>query len=237
MVIMVQNKHLAVIIILAVIFSLIGNFVSIERLAKIRPAPLQQPTGFATTGVGNVSVNIITSTDITILNSTIDFGSGIVNNTNSYCENATLHTNGTGLNNDNCWINASDDMLGTGYAAPVRLNATGIVIRNDGNKNLSITMDSDDNDAATFIGITVAPASEYNYTVQSEEANSCPADYLHTNTWYGVSNNASMQICSDMNWQDTSDTVNITFRIVFSANATGFKNDTLTFTGAMSSAT
>jgi hypothetical protein len=226
----ISNKTLSLFVLAALIVSLVSVTITLNRISQV-----QTLTGFASSGSGNISVTILTATDITVLNNTINFGTGVVNSTNDFCENATLHTNGTGSNGESCWINATESMLGTGYAGVNTIRGTGIVIRNDGNKNLSITMDSAWNTAAAFLG-GHNPSPEYNYTTKNEEANSCPSIHL-MNWWEGISANTSMDICRDLKWADTADTVNMSIRIVFSANASGFKEDNLTFTAAVTAET
>ena len=142
-------------------------------------------------------------------------------------------TNNTNIRN--CWLNTSDNGSSRGHASPILINRTGIVIRNDGNVNISVTMNSGDDGATNFLG-GASPSPDYNFTVTDEESGSCPrtADGAQKpDYWTGVNSSTDQKICSNLKFQDSTDTVNITFRIRFSSSVTGQREDTLTFTSAI----
>ncbi|MBU1975257.1 MAG: hypothetical protein KKG59_02520, partial [Nanoarchaeota archaeon] len=152
---MVSNRGLAVIIIVAVVFSLSAQFISIFWLSQVSTAPVQGPTAYAT-GSGEVKLNITTSTDISVSNSTVNFGNGLVNST--ICSFANLSNNGTGSNQPNsasngvgCWVNDTSGP-GKGDQQAVEVANTKIVVQNDGSRNVTLTMTSAQGNAANFVG-------------------------------------------------------------------------------------
>lgn len=140
-----------------------------------------------------------------------------------------LGTNNSNIKN--CWLNFTDNGSSLGHAAPILINQSGIIIRNDGNVNMSITMDSGDDTAAAFIG----GGANYNFTVNEQESGSCPTGsvvHMHQN-WMGVNSSSDIKICDNLKYQDSTDAINMTFRVLIPSNVSpGEKQDTLTFTSA-----
>ena len=129
-----SNKSLALILVVAIVISLGGTIVSLDRLNKLNPHGF---TGFATgnaTGTANFSLQ--TNVVITFVNSLVNFGTGYVNATNNsnYCE---ITTNGT--------------FNGTGACLGGLTNATTpFYIQNNGNENVNLTLNASAN-ASGFV--------------------------------------------------------------------------------------
>jgi len=219
----ISNRTLAILLIAAMVVSLGGTMLSLNRLTRFR-VPSQQITGFAE-GTGTANLSIITETTITVVDSLIDFGEGIINTT-ADCTNATLvssynDTNWTGIN-DICWVNSSSLTIKA-------VESDDIVIRNDGNTNVTLTMDSGDDDAATFIGGTTATPL-YDYRAHSNETDAC--DNANNGTWNPINSSGTMAVCEKLKFDNDEDEVRISIRIRIPSDATGYKEDTLTFTSS-----
>jgi hypothetical protein len=118
----VDNKTLVIFLIGAIIISLIGAAISINRINDIilvRPG-----TGYATSGSGYVNITIAPSVAILLYNDTIYFGSCITNSTGYY-----LYSNETELGNP-C----------TGNLTPG--TADGIIVYNEGNVDANISLNA-----------------------------------------------------------------------------------------------
>jgi len=89
-----SNKFLVSLLIVAIVVSGIGTFITVNRL-RIMPAPVI--SGAGTSGAGTVSVEILSSLAIAVMDSTINFGSCTpgADNTTTFDSNNTL-TDGIG---------------------------------------------------------------------------------------------------------------------------------------------
>ncbi|MFH1400453.1 MAG: hypothetical protein ABIH41_02960 [Nanoarchaeota archaeon] len=136
-----SNRTLSALLVAAIVLTLGASIISLQQLGNVLG-----PTGFATSSTGMVNLTILSQTDITLTGDNIDFGSGVVNSS-SACNNATLHSNGSGVNTDACWVNQS---LTPNSAIPA--TEAKFILNNSGNVNISITMDSVKNNATNFMG-------------------------------------------------------------------------------------
>jgi hypothetical protein len=131
----ISNKTLAMLLVVAIVVSLAGTFMSLNKLATLRFPVI---TGMASdTGTADVEIEETSSIVFTV--SAIDFGTG--------------HTNGSQASTCSLW----SDSGGGGYtAADICVNFTGsgynsLQLQNDGNMNLSVNL-SVSNDGSTLIG-------------------------------------------------------------------------------------
>lgn len=219
----ISNKTLAILLIAAMVVSLGGTILSLNRLSVFR-TPAQQITGYGA-GTGTANLSITQDTTIEVFVNIIDFGSGIVN-VSFGCTNATLASSHNDTNWtaewDTCWADAS---------GPVTFNSgdNDIVLRNDGNINLTVTMDSTSDTAATFIGGT-ADTPLYQYRAFSNETNAC--DSANNATWHDVNSSATMAICNKLKSSNDEDEVRVAIKVRIPKDAAGYKEDILTFTSS-----
>ncbi|MFH1915847.1 MAG: hypothetical protein ABIJ21_01150 [Nanoarchaeota archaeon] len=223
----ISNKTLALFLVAAIVLSLGGTLISLNRINEITTGP----TGYATTGTGMVNLSIVTNTDISIINATVDFGAGVVNVSNG-CNYANLSNNfTTGWNAAGCWVNQSFN------GAAVRNETSKFVVQNDGNVNVSVTMQSVQKNASNFIGnCTGQNANTYNYTTTingTETKYACQGALGSLGVWTGL-DGTTQSICSELAWEDASDAVEIGLNISIckSNSPKGYRNDNLTFTSA-----
>jgi len=235
---MISNKTLALLIVGTVVFSIVGQFISIYELSnlKLKQAPFVQQTGFASSQTGLVNLTIMSATDISIVNATVDFGRGVINSSRgAICTYATLTSNTTeswGNNLNNCWVN---DTWSTEKPAnsPVANQSSKIQIQNDGNVILSVTLTSLQRNWSNFIGnCSTEPHNWYQFTVNQNESTSCAPSAI-TSAWTNLTG-GTQNACTSLSWQDANDSINIAFNVsICQSNLpTGYKNDNLTFTSA-----
>ena len=225
-----SNRTLAIFLVGAIVLSLAGTLVSLNKINE-----LQQPTGLATTQTGLVNLSIYSATDISMPNTTIDFGVGVVNITESRCVYANISNNGSGENSYDCWVNST---VLEGETSPVGPTNTKFIIVNDGNVNVSITMDSAMDNYTNFIGNCSTEAHNwYMYAVNVNDSDTpldtCPGTNLNS-SWWNVSSDSNMNICHELNWDDDNDALQVVFNLSIckSNSPVGYRNDNLTFTAA-----
>jgi len=234
------NKTLALLLVAAIVVSLGGTIVSLNKLGQIQLGAL---TGRATdTSPGYVQLNVTSETTITFTRATINFGNGYVNST---CNNCTMNTNsttsGTNYTNTQCCINEWKNP-GSDKEAD-----TGLWIQNQGNTNLTLNLDFDKT-AATFIGGS-SPSPEFQWIVINDSsARSCtgtcsaPGDdtggaCAFLNNYGLLWNNANMsdpEICASYGFKaiTTQDEFVIDVRVLVPRTAIAAqKTATLTVTG------
>jgi len=135
----VSNKTLALLLVGAIVVSLFGTFVSLNRLNRLSPG-LGDVTGFATSGSGTVQLNVSGQASFRVYAATVDFGEIQPNVSGFWIRTQSNNTwaNGTGLAN-NCESATS--------------LCAGIEIENDGNELINISFNTS-SDADSFIGGT-----------------------------------------------------------------------------------
>jgi len=222
----ISNRTLAILLIAAMVVSLGGTILSLNRLSVFR-TPAQQIAGLAT-GTGTAEINISQETTISMVINEVDFGTGIIN-VSQGCTNATLASSHNDTNwtaeHDVCWQNTSGEIV---------ISDNDLIVRNDGNINLTITMASEDNDAATFIGGT-AVTPLYQYISFDNETGSCdnpqlPVNISNVMTWHNINSSGSMAVCDKLKAENSEDEVRIAIKVRVPKDASGEKSDTLTFT-------
>ena len=187
-------------LVLALISLVTGIMLILEKLG---PASL---TGLATFDTGIVNVTIQATTDINFVNDNVDFGSGTIILGGL---NTSLNTSDTGLGGNN---------NPNGFANPGPFQ-----IRNDGNVDVNITINSS-NTASSFIGGTNPGYYAIGTPVGTDEG--CLNNLTNNDTaFYGVTGTALL-ICDNLTYADAADTLNISiFLDIPSDAATGLKTD------------
>jgi hypothetical protein len=224
----ISNKTLALFLVGAIILSLGGTIISLNKISQITG-----PTGFATTGTGKVNLTILSATDISLQNASIDFGTGVVNA--SVCSFAILSNNNSGQNLLNCWVNDTYSAARPNNV-PVTAQGAYIQIQNDGNVNITVTLTSTKKNATNFIGnCTSEDHNWYRFSSQinaSETAPyTCPGSNAASSGWTNVTG-ASQTLCSELAWEDASDAMRLVFNISIckSNSDVGHRDDNLTIT-------
>ena len=222
----ISNKSLAFILVASILISAGGTLTAMLKLDQLRS--LNVVTGQATSsGQGDVNVTVNSQTVLTAIGTFINFGGGFANG--SIC---SLNSTSAGIARGNCtsFRDANDS----------------IVVRNDGNVNLSVNL-SFSKTAATWIGGT---NPEVRYQAFNNESNSCKnftgasGPSSAGGNWTAIPTTASAQvrICEGsaslgrLAFEDTKDQLSIDIFINVTPDApsdsTSGDNLTLTITGS-----
>ena len=198
----VSHKVLVILLAFAIVASLAATVFSFNIFTNFGKL-----TAYGSAGYVNVTISDLNSINVTATN--CNFGSGYITVGQT---NATLESNGTVV----YWSGAG--------------TSESIVIRNDGNKNMTINVSSAKN-LATFYGVDCAVAGSgcvYNFWSADNETGSCTSGLV---TWPGASMNTSNRTsCSNLRFEDTKDEIKIICRLgIYQTVPTGAKTDTWTF--------
>ncbi len=219
----ISNRTLATLLIAAIVISLGGTVISLNRLSRIT-TPAQQITGMAQTSGGQVNLTVQSSLSIVLTANSIDFGTGWINGSNPACVGATgganLSTEGTGSNTNSCWINDSGII---GQAPNPVFND--FIIENDGTINATVMLSGQTN--ITTLGNRAPDYTRYAWKLDSTTLSNChrtPAA-----GWYEFASNST--ICQNLPWEDANDHLVVDVWVRFPANQTagGYGDNTVLF--------
>jgi hypothetical protein len=194
----ITNKTLAMFLVAAIVVSLAGTIISLNKLGSI------STTGYASNVNATARVNVNAVSSVVFRISSMDWGTGSVTaNASATQFNCTLISNAT--NSVDC------------FGFNVVTNP--FVLENDGNTNVSVTLKSNAT-ATQFIGGTaVYGGPVFQYNVSNNETSSCvtpaPAGFTDVNV-----TGAGTQICDVLDSTDTKDTIKIHIKINIPYTAT-----------------
>ena len=213
----ISNKTLATLLIASIVISLGGTLISLNKLSNQQVA--SATTGRAQQDLGTASITIQTSVSILLSTDTIAFGTGWINGSNPTCgtNGVNLSTEGSGTNDDDCFINASD--------STAAMLATDFILNNDGTVNASVAIIGPNK---TFLmSQTGAQHTKLNFTWQAVDDDSCLGTLVTGWTEFG----ASTTLCDDFNWTDADDDLTIEVNLRFpSDQASGtYSNSSIEF--------
>ena len=201
---------MALLLVTAIIVSLGSTVFTLNILSGVR-----LPTGRAPTDTGEVNLTVQQSISLLLWNDTIDFGVGIVNNTQP-CNNATIAIRwDTGSltydDADNCWINTTD-------GNPPQPSHP-FTLENDGNENVTLTVIGPiPYDFFTSSGPPAADPSLYNLSWAGENMdNGCTSGLVQTWTAF----NGTTHIVCDNNmfgFSSSSDDLAINIKVQIPAS-------------------
>jgi hypothetical protein len=196
----ISNKTLAWLVIAAIVVSVFGTTLSLQRLNKTSLA-----NGYATSNVtGTASVDVSQSVVLRYTTNAVNFGSGAINSSGGYNQCVLS-------------INATTAIGQVGCDGFNATNSGGaFTIENAGTSFLSVTLNFSKN-ATNFIGGN-ASLTWFKYAISNNETTSCVGT-LNNTGWTEVIENASVPICTNMSWSDPSDTLRIGVNISIPNNA------------------
>jgi hypothetical protein len=212
----VSNKTLALFLVAAVVVSIGGTILSLDRLSRV------STVGYATDAdTGTATLTIQTLASIKFAINTIDFGTGSVNSS-------------TGIPQCNLTINASNAIAKSNCIGFYDTNNNGaivdtFIIENDGNADLNITLNSTVN-STEFLGGSATYAL-FQYTVSNNVSGSgACGGTLGVPTWASF-NNVNTNVCTNLSWS-APDTLRVGIRVgIPDDSLTGQRNATLIATG------
>jgi len=216
----VSNKTVAAMLVLSIVFSLGITLFALNRMQAI--AVGHPISGLAVSGTSQTNLTIQSMASLVFRNNSVQFGVGYTN------------TSAT----SNCWMNTTGGRSGGATLQHICVNFTapanqGLILENNGNRNLTVTLNSSMN-ATTFInGSTPGPAN-FSWSIDNSEANTCATLNLGQYENFTTVNNSGVgnNICTNMGFVDTNNTMRIDFLVSIPADAlAGTRQATLTATG------
>ena len=211
----ISNKTLAVILVAAVAISLFGTVISLDKISKF--TRLTQTTGFATNINGTATLTLNETVSLKWALSSIDWVSGYVNAT-ATDQNCTMNT--SNYKSSGC----------VGFTA----NSDGLVLENDGNRNLTVTLQSNDT-AAQFIGGGAdygGPQFKWKISVNGSETLAQACANANFSTFTDITTTAS-PVCIPFNYVDAYDTIKVDLHVNIPVSApAGAKTAILTAIGS-----
>ncbi len=209
----ISNKTLAILLIGAIVISLGGTLISLNRLARIRIPTI---TGLATTDEATVTLEITGLAEVNFTTAAINWGAGTVVSGTRTCTLTTYNASGDSLH-ENCSTFSPADGGGN------------LVLENIGNKNVTLDLHTGKT-ASNFIGGT---GPEYQWNISESEEGSCGADSWEiTQGAWQTAATTNTTICNSSNGgfltDDGHDELIIDVRVVIPNDAFGSKDDTIT---------
>jgi hypothetical protein len=212
----ISNRTLAFILIAAIIISLTTTVGVLNNINKYSI----NPTGRAQSDQGNVSLVVQSTLSILLLNDTINFGTGYVNDSCvAGANNATLYAGATynDTENHDCWTASN--------------TPTSIHLENDGNRNLSVTVKGPT--PIAFFNNTGQRPTELMFRARNYQGTACPASATlqssFTNFTGGLDN-----VCTDFQYTPSNnDEIAIDVKVIIPAKIEPgtYENATIEFTG------
>jgi hypothetical protein len=201
-------KNLLFILTIAVIIFVIVNIlVTVIKISYIK----KEFTGYTSSYV-NITVNSVVTLDL--MNSTINWGSGVVNSTS----NSTLYTQGFG----------KAVVLRGNWSTQ---NVSGIVIRNTGNINCSLFIRSGKN-AHEFFNSLSYSNEEYKFNVSNKKVNSCSGGAL-LDVWLDVNKtDDGTKYCSQFDFHSSNNEIflDVLLSVPYDASNLGPQSDVIVVT-------
>ncbi|MBN2459022.1 hypothetical protein JXB28_01955 [Candidatus Woesearchaeota archaeon] len=198
---MVSNKNLALLLIVAVVISLGGTLMSLNKIGQIEelrklPLPVRQ-TGMAAY-VGNVSLTI-TSNASCVVSNNVSFGTA-------------------GQPSDSVNISTNADNTGEGFSDCTLANCTGIEINNNGNVNLLVNFTSNVNATGLLVSQSDLTDNDFMYKVKNGTDAAARPGCIEYDLpeWSSINNSESGEasyICGNLTSGDTADTVTMEFNV------------------------
>ena len=191
------NNILMIVAIVAVTFALVNLIIHYDDAVEF--------TGFATgQDTGTANVTILSQASVEFITNTIDWGLGSVNEIPT---SALLVTNGT--------------VDGGNWSAV----SQALVLQNDGNTNISVTLTS--TLATTFLGGT-AVTPLFQLKVSDNETDSCDSAHNEMTDFTEV-NGTAQNACLNLSYYNTFDTIKIDVQLRVPSDASpGIKGAVIT---------
>ena len=199
-----SNKSLALLLVAAIVISLGGTIVSINKFSEIKIGRPVSVTGRATEGTGEVNLTITSNASCTV-DTGVDFGTNT-----SRDADLTSDADNSALGFNDC---------STGTTCP------GILINNTGNVRLNVTFNSSV-DGSDFLGAGSAD-DEFRYKIDETEKTADGCAVNGSIVWTNVPTTSAI-VCDSLNYS-TSDGITIDFNVnITSTTTTGLKQATIT---------
>lgn len=197
----VSNRVLAALLVVAIIVSIGGTMISLQRIRGIQFVPM---TGFAMSGPGYVYINVtsVAAVEINATTQAIDFRSGYVAPGTQYT-NCTMWINGTVANPQKypVWATHGDRGCRGDWNNTWWNGETPIMVLNVGTTllNINITSNKDDTE---LLGSQASNLELFEWWFQDDEANSCNTFEQPSAAWKSWQNvsKTTYRVCRCLNY-------------------------------------
>jgi len=209
----ISNKTLAILLIGAIVISLGGTLISLNRLAGIR---IPMITGLATdTAAVGLSIGGLAQVNWTTASINWVTGSVVAGKTT-------------------CRLDSYSNPIDTANCSGFTAQADGLVLENTGNKNVSLNISCGKN-ASGFIGDGSEVNAVYQWNVSNLEANSCGTNSLELTSSWQTASTTHIAVCNSTDggfrFEDNKDTLKFDVMVVIPSDTpSGGKSDSITAT-------
>jgi len=216
-----KSNLLLAIAIVAILIVFVNLSITLTKLQDLRNAV----TGLAGS-LGYVNVTVNTQASISFTNDTLTWGSGIVNTSGGWT-NATLTTNLT-----------AGSVTGGNWSGSGK---RGLTIENQGNLNVSVSLNSSQNAVGMFGGTAARAAFQWNITavkggscLNGTSCGTTNPQNTTLGTWYDVNTTTGQVVCDCLPWGDTKDliSIDILLRVPDDVSYTGTRSAIITATAS-----
>ena len=191
-----SNKTLALLLIAAIIISLGGTIIGLNKMWLYNE---QGISGLATLGTGRVNLTISQNLSCVVM-SNVTFGSG-----GAPVAAFNLSTDGAAGNTNNGWLDCTN----------IGNNCYGITVNNTGNVNANVTFASEIQGATLTAGQLLSSNNDFVFRVKNgTDTGANPGCKVanNLNTW-SVVNTTPMPACTNLTYQSANNIVTLEFNI------------------------
>ncbi|MGM5487735.1 MAG: hypothetical protein ACQESG_02185 [Nanobdellota archaeon] len=211
----ISNKTIAVLLMAAIVVSLGGTLITLNKLSE---PGLVGVSGWAGSNAsGQASVKVSDITEISFVDSAVDFGSGFVADGCDYCE---MISNGT--RNVSCCEGAGEG--GESLWNDTANYQDGLLLRNDGNNNVSLMINCSENASAMFgsnenasFQFRAVPGFNSDHPGADDTSDSCNSGFLAG--WQNLTQGTPLNLCGplstdyDFTYSSSQDEVELEIRV------------------------
>ena len=209
----ISNKTLAILLIGAIVISLGGTLISLNRLARVKIPGITGFYGLPEEAI--VQLNIQNLVQVNFTTDTINWGTGYVSTGKTFCV-----------------LNSYDSSIGAN-CTDFTPQTAGFVLENIGNQNVTLNI-SMEKDGDTFIGGTSA-LSECKWNVSELESGSAPGLELTPGAWQDCVI-TDVVVCNSTGngflANDLTDTIKFDVLVQIPSDASGGKTNIMTASAA-----
>ena len=174
----ISNRTLAIMMVVAILVSLGGLFISLDRLSKLQAGQPPTITGFTSTGWGKANVSIASLLSITLIDDNlINFGTCTLSGTD---KSLYLESNWTCFDQFPC--TSMNITPGNGTCVDAGNAPDNITVRNDGNQPANVTVYTNAVANTIFTGGNGLKYLGYKTINESSTDRACGYD----NTWWNM---------------------------------------------------
>ncbi len=195
----ISNRTLAALLVLAIVISLGGTIVSLNRIKTLQ---FFGATGLAASDTGIVYLNVTPTASVNFAVNSTNFGTGYTTSGH----NCTMYIN---KSNSTAITRSESTYCYGGWASFDASSEMPLILENDGNVNVNVTIASN-NDAASFIG---GSGPVFQWKVANNETGSCKNETGIPSDWTDVTTTPTV-LCYNLSYAASSNSMAIGLKVV-----------------------